>query len=448
MVNSSPFASAVTLLACIGMHPAQAQAPAVVNCTEYQASHTFGNTPITMDYVVTVNETSPTGGLFSARVTYEGQGYVAIGFSTEGRMIGSTAVIGLPDSSVSSSNPAKYDMTSYTTSGVTLMTQAQQTLQDATVVQNDTHTVLQFSKYLIEDGEVAIDATTGGSTIFLAAAGYSNTLAVHQYRVAAGLILSACQEGALVDETTGSGTSSGSQVVEIAAVDNKESLFKAHGILAALAWGILAPLAIANVMCRHLIPGQGVWFQLHRGLNAIVLVLTTISFAVVVKAYNDLAGEGGYSPHHFESSPGAMEKHRTIGLVVFIVVVLQCIGGMIRPHPPNAGGDGKPSEQATTLRVVWEVAHRVSGMALLAMAWYQCHSGLVLYAKRFSVDDYTDVFWGIAGAISGVAVLGKTHGILTADKNESVDGTARGEQLPGNGSSELQSARKEEDVSA
>ena len=429
----------MALLLASMLHPARAQA-VVVDCSEYQASHTFGNAPLTMDYVVTVDETSPTGGLFSAQVTYEGQGYVGLGFSPNGRMIGSLAVIGLPDVA----SAGKYDMTSYTTSGVTLMPEAQQTLQDASVVQNETHTVLQFSKYLVEEGEPTMDVV-GGSTVILVAAGYDNNLGLHQHRATVGLILEACQEGALVEETN---DSSESQVVQVAQVDNKQSLFKAHGIMAALAWGILAPLAIANVMCRHLIPGQGVWFQLHRGLNAVVLVLTTISFALVVKAYKDLSSEGGYSANHFESSPGATGKHRTIGLVVFIMVILQSVGGMIRPHPPSAGGDGKAAEEPTTLRVIWEYTHRLSGMTLLAMAWYQCHSGLVLYAQRFFVDDYTGVFWGIAGAISGVAVLGKTHGIVTAGKDEGTDSVSAGENLSGNGSSELQSTRKEMDVSA
>ena len=404
----------LTLLASIGM----SQAQTTVDCSEYQVAHAFAGTPISMEYVVTVDDnnsnnatSNPTAtrGLFSAQVTYEGQGYVGFGFSPDGRMTGSLAVVGLPDQPPSATNPGKYDMTSTSTSGVTLVEDAQQTLVDATVVQNETHTVLTFSKYLQEEGDlVSIDPA--GSNFFVVAAGYSNSLGPHLHRAAVGLTLAPCQHGALVSNTTTSG------VVQVT-IDNKQSLFQAHGVMAALAWGILAPLAIANVMCRHLIPGAGMWFQLHRGLNGVVLVLTIVSFALVVKAFNDLSAGG--SANHFESNPGAMGKHRTIGLVVFILVILQSIGGMMRPHAAQKASPGKVAEKPTTLRVMWEYGHRLSGMALLAMAWYQCHSGFVLYAQRFVEDDYTGIFWAITGAISGMAVLGKVHGVVTADQDSS-----------------------------
>jgi len=275
----------------------------------------------------------------------------------------------------------------------------QQTLVNASIIQNDTHTVLSFSRHLQEEGELAIDPS--GTNFILVAAGASNALGFHAHRASLGLALQPCVEGALASNTS---SVPATTTVEI---DTKQSMFKAHGFMAALAWGLLAPMAIANSLCRHLIPGQGLWFKMHRGLNMVVLLLTIISFALVVKALNDTSnGE----PRHFQSRDGSMGKHHTIGLVVFILVILQSVGGIIRPHVPEKG------EEPSTARVMWLWGHKISGVTLLGMAWYQCHSGLVLYAQRFVQDqDYTNVFWGIAGTIAAIGIGGKLHGMVTIE---------------------------------
>jgi cytochrome b561 len=366
----------------------------IINCSNFQSSYEFDGIPLTIDYVVT-EDASPHGGVLKAQVTYKGQGYVAAGFSPDGRMIGALSVIGLPYELMSDSNPGKYDLG---VMGAILMDQ--QTIFDSAVVQNDTHTVLTFSKYLKEEGEIELDPR--GSNYVLVAAGTSNALGPHVYRASVAFPFQPCQEGQLASSAV---TPAAAAV--LLEIDDKKGLFKAHGVLAILAWGVLAPLAVANSMCRHWIPGQGLWFQLHRGMNILVLLFTIVSFVLVVRAMNETSGDNA---NHFQARKGAIGKHHTIGLVVMILVVVQSIAGILRPHTPAKG------ERPSAIRVLWEYGHRLCGMAMLAMGWYQCHSGLVLYAERFvNEKDYTEAFWAVTVTIMLVAFSGKIHGLLTVE---------------------------------
>ncbi|CAB9505014.1 Eukaryotic cytochrome b561 [Seminavis robusta] len=367
----------------------------IVNCSEFQSTHAFDDIPMTIEYVV-VEDDSPNLGILSARVTYEGVGYVGMGFSSDGRMVGPQhlAVIGEPDEPEGPSNPGKRNLAGFDTTANALTDQ--QTLMNHSIFQNDTHTVLEFSKYLKEDGEIEINPS--GTNFILVAAGISNAFGSHRYRASVGLVFQPCVEGQLASNVTAAGAVS----IEF---DDKKRFFKVHGIMAAIAWGLLAPLAIANSMCRHLIPKQGLWFEAHRGFNIMVFVLTVIAFAVVVKALEDTSGGNA---DHFKPREGALGKHHTIGLVVFILVIVQCIGGMMRPHLPS------PGEKPSAIRVMWEFGHKGCGISLLAMGWYQCHSGLVLYARRFTnEEDYVGVFWGITATIAAIGFAGKIHGLLT-----------------------------------
>ena len=156
-------------------------------------------------------------------------------------MVGSLAVIGLPDDIVNPANPGKYDLGGQSVSAVTLTDQ--QTLLDGNIVQNDTHTVLTFTKLLVEPGEIEINPE--GDNFFLVASGSGNDLNIHLQRAAAGVRLAPCT-------AESGGAAGGAQAL----VDpRRTSHYKAHGWMAAIAWGVLVPLAIANSLCRHLIPG-------------------------------------------------------------------------------------------------------------------------------------------------------------------------------------------------
>jgi len=312
------------------------------------------------------------------------EGWISLGFTDgNGMMIGAEAVIGLPDTG----EVQKYSLSSYENAGIVPMPEAQQTLIDTVVVQEGGSTTMEFTKILNETGEIPIAI---GSNTFIGAFGFNNMFFYHEKRDSFDLDLVA---GAV-------------EVIET----RKRSLWKAHGWCAALAWGFLSPLAIGAAILRVWFP-DGLWLKIHQYLNNSVLVLTILAFAFGVAAIQSETPSGG-DPKHFDPSPS---PHRLIGLVAFVLVLFQILGGQYRPNNPAKG------EEKSLTRRVWEVSHRFLGIALLAIAWYQIQSGIRIYQKLF--DDSASanliaIFWSVVGTISCGIAVGFVRIKITEKKEE------------------------------
>lgn len=323
-------------------------------------------------FAYVVNLADPrAGGQDTITISFEvpAEAWVAIGFSTNGAMVGSEAVIGLPDTGT----VEKYFLTSQSLPGVQPVPDEQQTLVDASITQQEGSTVLQFTKILEEPGEIPIIV---GPNTFIGAYGFDNTLNIHRSR-----------ESFALDLVSGG----------LAAVQTrKTSLWKAHGWCAALAWGVLSPLAIGAAVLRNWFKG-GLWFRIHQTLNALVVLLTIVAFSLAVAAISRET-PSGFDANHFHPDPF---PHRTIGLVVFILAFIQAVNGVLRPHVPEEG------KEKTTARGGWEIFHRVLGFLLLGLSWYQVQSGIKIYdlIEETSVD-YLAVFWGVAAGLAGLIALG------------------------------------------
>jgi hypothetical protein len=186
-----------------------------------------------------------------------------------------------------------------------------------------------------------------------------------------------------------------------------------------VAWIILVPLGVGASLLRKLLPAGGLWFTLHRGFNIMGIALTIIGFTLAVVASNK---EG--TPHFQTNS------HQKIGLAIFVLALGQAFNGILRPHAPSSASitpsvlskqtmdSGKDNMEdavvvtdqnignnthgaiiKTQARLIWEIGHRLFGVALLGLAWYNCYTGVNKFA-RFE-DDYTVLLWSIVGAISG-----------------------------------------------
>ncbi len=401
------------------------QVDKVVNCNEFQSVVTLNESPlVTLEFVVNVpntnsnyefkNEEVAAGGVMSALLSYDGEGYVALASSTDDFMPNSEAIICLPDDDVPVS---KYFLGERSQAAVLPVENSAQTLLNTEIIQADGKTKCLFRKLLNEDGEISIDPN--GSNTFIWAVGASNSLSYHRARGVVSIPFEQCTLQGV------------SEVMALSQGGAYDQYWKAHGILMALAWGFFAPVAIVSAICRRLIPGEGVWFRIHRAANALCCILTIAGFGVAVAAYS------GAGIPHFSGT------HQRIGVTIFIIVLLQVLNGMLRPHIPKPTSDDvekgsktdsdeeeelsyekksfkasvvnfslrrsrahTPKTEKTVSRFTWEIVHRSIGLALLGMGLYNGYSGLMLYAMRTgNASDYTSVWWGWTGAILGFALL-------------------------------------------
>lgn len=361
-------ACVVAALSLVGVATGQGQQPGLTRINlGGQLSETV------LEYVVNLAD-SRAEGQDTVTMTYSvpQEGWVSIGITNgDGIMVGSEAVIGFPDSG----KVLKYSMSQYVNAGVLPMRDEQQTLIETSVVQEEGKTTMKFTKLLNETGEIPIVI---GANTFIGAFGFGNFFTYHEKRDSFELDLVAGE-------------------IEIIETRNR-TLWKVHGWIASLAWGVFAPVAIGVAMLRYWFP-NGLWLKIHQFLNGIVVILTILAFGTALAAINSETPAGG-SSNHFSPSPS---PHRLVGLVIFLVVLFQALGGRFRPHNPKMG------EEKHWVRRVWEILHRVFGVALLVFSWIQIQSGIKIYQNLFedsATSNLTAIFWGVVCTVFGMIVVG------------------------------------------
>lgn len=377
---------------------------APIDCTQFQQSITLEQDSLTMDYVVFQDSSSNDGETtyLKARLTFQGQAWLSLGIAPPGSvsMVPGNAVIGKPDTN----EVGKYNMFSTSLFGVQLFDEEMQTLVDAEIFQNDTVTILNFTKRLVEPDELPI-VSDGGMNTFLWAYGFDNNFFSHRGRGAFDLTLQTCTgTGGVLDND-------GFQTVDVGGT--QQALWTAHGWFAALAWGLFSPIAIGASLLRSRLPAGPLWFKIHFYLHLMVVGMTLVSFSLAVAAHQQ-GTPAGKDPKHFTGL-----VHRSLGLAITILALIQVVAGYFRAPNPKKNDDGS-FEPKTQLRVLWEVGHKGLGVALLAMCWYQCSEGVRLYETNFGTTvNYTAIFWGVAGSVAGViVVLFVWQKVVSEEKND------------------------------
>ena len=224
-------------------------------------------------------------------------------------------------------------------------------------------------------------------------------------------------------------------------------LFKNHGILAGVSWGIVIPLAMSTAWFRESFPvnkgncknscGQTLfhqaWLILHISMASIAAVATSVSIYFVVKA---LSMEGGMEYAMTFSTP-----HQYMGIFLLVGVWAQVLGGIFRPkHKYTAhakmvdredeenrseirddfsdsitvdstssimiqGGlvhkwnkfanssievvkekDTVLTTPKTYARKIWDFGHRLLALTLVICGFWQLFSGLGVYQARYGDD--------------------------------------------------------------
>mmetsp|Transcript_12730 Transcript_12730/g.26308 ORF Transcript_12730/g.26308 Transcript_12730/m.26308 type:complete len:244 (-) Transcript_12730:567-1298(-) len=228
-----------------------------------------------------------------------------------------------------------------------------------------------------------------------------------------------------------------------------EDLWMIHGVSMGIAWGILVPLAIGSVFLRNhitLLKSNARWLRAHICLAILVVILTGMGYAVALMA-EERDDDGRFA----ENEKFDDDVHSVVGIGVLGIVVLQVIAGFFRPKPVVApvskrtgenddsifedeekhgegsnelepdgeyDGDGeyigdngsvvtvKKPNRCTGVRKLWEWTHRLFGVLLLGFAWFNCHSGIYLFAEYYGpIDNLLKLFWGVTGSLSGIILV-------------------------------------------
>lgn len=340
--------------------------------------------------------------VFTANLVHEQQAWISLAVAQDnGLMVGAEAIVAKPGEPSSQTNPGIYDMKDYTPSGVTLMDEADenkpnpQTLFDHSVMQDDLETTMRFSRYLDEPHLLPIHLNR--STTFLFAVGFDNTFGIHKikgsFRINLGTICA--------DEDKPPAT------IELL-TDGQESLWQIHGALASLAWAVATPLAVVTTQVKELFHGNKTWnwFRVHLYLNVASILMTLASFAIAVFVFVRTN-----RPHFSRDQP-----HHTVGLAVFVLASAQVMGGFLRPHIDD-------KHPVTKQRRVWKILHRVVGVALLAMGFYQIYSGMSLYVTKYNLEkNYSWIFWVWLALLTTVTVWERR--VLGSSRNRKTGSTS------------------------
>lgn len=314
------------------------------------------------------------GDALSAKVVYQGLAWISVGVNPDGEMIGGDAIIGLPDSAVSSTNPGKYAMSDESAAGVVLMDSSAQTLMDGNVTQDTSAgtTTMTFTKLLAESGENEI--LSSGLSTFIYAMGGDNTYPSYH----------SGGRGKFQLDLSGA---TASVVASAESEKNYAKIFAAHGIMAVIAWAFLTPFAVASTFLRSLFSGP-LWFKIHLYFNSMSFVLTATAFVLAVL---NIPREELFDDPHFVG-----------GWVLMGLATVQALAGAFRPHPEKKEEPVKVSHVVThtlksavggSVRAVWEVSHKIIGAGTLALALWQMQSGLKLMTSEYGAKSYLKPYW-------------------------------------------------------
>ncbi|CAN0464209.1 unnamed protein product [Ascophyllum nodosum] len=312
---------------------------------DFEATPTSG---LTLFWSVVKNDTE-----VSVKAVYEGEGWLGIGFSDSGSMIGSDAVVGLPDEGT----VLEYDMVEHDTPSES----AEKEISNNTITQADGVTTLTFVRPLSPSGDGKQVLSIEEKTTWLYAWGDGNDFKEHEQDGSFDLSL---RSGAIVATD----------------VDGSKKEF-AHGWLMVLSWGVCFPLGI--MFARFSPNFAKIGFPVHRALQSLGAVLALAGFFVAVSFTSDSGS------HHFDNS------HGKSGLILAVFLPLQVGAAVLRPKKlsgdarvPRPDGTAPPKE--SKIRLAWQFAH--IGLGYIAAVWglLQCLGGF--YELDGISDDWAAVY--------------------------------------------------------
>ena len=318
------------------------------------------------------------------------EAWLGVATSSNGQMLGSSAVIGIPGSDSEAMTPTHHLLSDKNVAGVTkdpsvVLEEASITSTVHTDDPSKYTTTMKFTRALNDPNDPV--PITEGLITFLYAIGASRDLAYHEHREAFRLNLEEC--GGAVS-TSGGGD-----------IWANHGTFAAHGFFAVIAWALATPFAVTVAWFRTLLPAS--WIYIHVFANSLTFLATMIAFFVAIAGVTKEDGADHFS-----------KIHHWVGLLLFFLATFQVINGFLRPPVERKDAQAANQTQDTFLgimpiprtpRETWQLMHRVLGLAAVAMGIYQVQSGLGLYALRFDTNSMVTYYW-IYVAVFFVSLIG------------------------------------------
>jgi len=162
-----------------------------------------------------------------------------------------------------------------------------------------------------------------------------------------------------------------------------------HVITMYIAWGFMFPLGVLIPMSfREAFQDETKWFQLHRALQSLGLVLLLIGCSV---AFANVS-------LHFSGS------HQKVGLALFILALFQPLNAFCRPSR-----EVDPDGLIPAYRRLWEIMHKNVGRITIVMGWANVILGAKLIEEFYgTAPKMTSALMGVQGvtivALSLVAI--------------------------------------------
>jgi hypothetical protein len=346
------------------------------------------------------------------QLIYNGYTWLAYGVSPDGGMVGSTVVIGRP----SEEDPTVYELEGKMKMRVRPITGFQ--LANASIkYDNDNgQTIMEFTTpfdtfgVIDEDDIYRVGISLKAPTSFIYAHGNEGNIELDYH---GGNNKGSYQLENLINPEAASLTDDHEAIVSDAMTlvqqqtKSTRNAWVAHGILAFLAWGVCAPMAISAAVLRDLdlaplwnkLPFSNAveekylfkeflakfWLYTHAGLNSLNYLFTLVAFSVAVNTTSREMDD------HFD------DTHPRMGLSIFILVSFQVLGGFLRPS----------KEIKSTLRKAWESLHHILGVSLFVLGVYQLYTGLSMYRERYSgINSILYILLGLLVFLWACIILG------------------------------------------
>merc|ERR1711871_613333 len=147
-----------------------------------------------------------------------------------------------------------------------------------------------------------------------------------------------------------------------------------------VSWGVLMPLGAASSRSRRILDRikPGMWFIVHRGLNAAGFVIAVAGGAIAMNDYSQ--------------QNRTMTKHGMMGFVVMSLAVLQIGAALLRP------------DKEAPSRVRWHAAHAVVGSVAVALGLLQCIFGSMLLNDREGEPVIAYIVPALVSAVLAIAL--------------------------------------------